>query len=46
MTGTPRYICRSNKAKKELGYRDRPLEDMLREAHEWMKSEGLLDRPA
>jgi dihydroflavonol-4-reductase len=35
-------LFRSDKAMRELGYRAVPLEDMLREAHGWMKAEGLL----
>ena len=34
--------CDSSKAVRELGYREAPLEEMLRDCHEWMRREGLL----
>jgi nucleoside-diphosphate-sugar epimerase len=38
----PPHLFKSDRAIEELGYEAVPLEDMLREAHEWLKSEGLL----
>jgi nucleoside-diphosphate-sugar epimerase len=35
-------LFKSDKAVRDLGYRAVPLEEMLREAHAWMKAEGLL----
>lgn len=34
--------CNSKKAKTELGYEPRSLEDMLKDCHAWMKEAGLL----
>jgi hypothetical protein len=44
VAGTSRIpqIFRSDKAIRELGYRAVALRDMLRDAHEWLKSEGLV----
>ena len=42
MMGRPPHTFRSDKAIRELGFRAVPLEEMLREAHAWMKEEGLV----
>jgi dihydroflavonol-4-reductase len=36
------YRCSSEKAKRELGYRETPLRTMLEDCHAWLKGEGLL----
>lgn len=36
------FYCHSRKAEKELGYRARPLDEMVRDCYEWLKSAGLL----
>jgi len=41
--GRPPHHFKSDKAVRELGYRAVPLEDMLREAYDWLKSENLLE---
>lgn len=41
-TARPPLRFKSDKAIRELGYEAVPLETMLREAYEWLKSEGLL----
>ncbi len=41
-TSRPPHLFKSDKAIRELGYRAVPLEDMLRESYEWLKSEGLV----
>ena len=32
--------CNSQKAQRELGYKPQPLEVMLRDCHDWLKSQG------
>jgi dihydroflavonol-4-reductase len=41
-TARPPHRFKSDKAIRELGYEAVPLETMLREAYDWLKSEGLL----
>lgn len=36
-------LVRSDKAVKELDYRSKPLEEMIRETYDWMKEERLLE---
>ncbi|MEQ1438177.1 NAD-dependent epimerase/dehydratase family protein [Fontimonas sp. SYSU GA230001] len=36
------FYCHSRKAQKELGYRPRPLEEMVQDCRDWMRSAGLL----
>jgi dihydroflavonol-4-reductase len=43
-TATDRpHFFKSDKAIRELGYQAVPLADMLRESHDWLKAEKLLD---
>lgn len=44
-TGRPPHFFKSDKAIRELGYRAVPLEAMLREAADWLRSEGLIPSP-
>jgi len=37
-----KLLCKSDKAKKELGYREVSLETMLEDCHQWLVTEGLL----
>jgi nucleoside-diphosphate-sugar epimerase len=41
-TSRPPHLFRSDKAMRELGYEAVPLEAMLRESYEWLRSEGLV----
>jgi len=41
-TSRPPHLFKSDKAIRELGYAAVPLETTLREAFEWLKSEGML----
>ncbi len=41
-TARPPQLFKSDKAIRELGYRAVPLEEMLRDAYEWLKSEKLV----
>jgi len=41
-TARPPFLFKSDKAIRELGYRAVPLEVMLGDAYEWLKSENLL----
>lgn len=41
-TARPPHLFKSDKAIRELGYAVVPLEDMFREAYEWLKSEQLV----
>ncbi len=41
-TARPPHLFKSDKAIRELGYEAVPLETTLREAYDWLKSEGLL----
>jgi len=41
-TARPPHLFKSDKAIRELGYRAVPLEEMLRDAYEWLKSEKLV----
>lgn len=43
-TARPPHLFKSDKAIRELGYKAVPLEQMLREAYEWLRDEGLLTR--
>lgn len=38
------YVCRSDKAAGELGYRTHTLREMLTDCHRWLSDEGLLAR--
>lgn len=38
------YVCRSDKAARELGYRTHSLREMLVDCHRWLCDEGLLSR--
>ena len=38
------YVCRSDKAERELGYRTHTLREMLTDCHRWLCDEGLLTR--
>lgn len=38
----PPHLFKSDKAIRELGYEAVPLEAMLRESYEWLRSEGLI----
>jgi dihydroflavonol-4-reductase len=37
-----RYTCSSEKAVRELGYRPRTLEEMVRDSRDWLVEEGYL----
>lgn len=39
---TPRFIFSSEKAKRELGYTNAPLEQAIRDAFDWFKANGKL----
>ena len=39
-----RWVCRSEKAIRELDYRTVPLREMLEDCHRWMVAEGRLNR--
>lgn len=41
-TSRPPHLFKSDKAIRELGYAAVPLETMLREAYDWLESEGML----
>jgi nucleoside-diphosphate-sugar epimerase len=41
-TARPPHLFKSDKAIRELGFRAVPLEEMLRDAYEWLKSEKLV----
>jgi dihydroflavonol-4-reductase len=41
---TDQSLCNSQKAVKELDYHSVPLRDMLDDCHQWMLSEGLIDK--
>jgi dihydroflavonol-4-reductase len=41
-TSRPPHLFKSDKAIRELGYAAVPMEQMLREAYEWLRDEGLL----
>jgi dihydroflavonol-4-reductase len=41
-TARPPHLFKSDKAIRELGYRAVPLEEMLRDAYEWLESEKLV----
>ncbi|MCA9580220.1 MAG: NAD-dependent epimerase/dehydratase family protein [Myxococcales bacterium] len=36
------FSCDSRKATQELGYRERSIETMIKDTHEWLKSKGAL----
>ena len=42
---SPRFIFRSDKAKRELGYTTGPLDDAIRDALAWFRATGMLPAP-
>jgi len=42
VTMCERYTCSSEKAERELGYRPRTLEEMVRDSRDWLAKEGYL----
>jgi nucleoside-diphosphate-sugar epimerase len=39
----PAHLFKSDKAVRELGYREASIDEMLRETYEWLKAQKLLD---